>query len=263
MSLTGKTLASAYKSLLRINDDTNGIDTIVETVTDGEGTVSAISLSDDVLHVKPQVHDTNSVFKVFDKDTNPLLAVDAANDVVKLGAGQHYANTNIKDWFVQYGASYPATANTWRALGLGGGGRTIGNLTMGTGSTPSVSPIAISTNAHDVVGLFWYVPFNITIDSCHVWVASDTAIGDVIKFSVMDYAINTTNGATGGDLSSGVESCVSPATITSAGYEQAYYQLLSISSADVDAGRAIMACVSQDGTNSDLSVNLQLVYHLR
>jgi len=262
MSLTGKTLASTYKSLLRINDDTNGVDTTVETVTDGEGTASAISLSDDVLHVKPQVHDTNSVFKVFDKDANPLLAVDAANDVVKLGAGQHYANTNIKDWYVLSSGSLPSIADTWTALSLGGGGRTIPPITFGTGSTPSTTQV-ISTTADDLVGLFWYVPFNITIDSCHVWFGSSAATGDVVKFSVMDYAIVTAAGSTGGDLSAGVESCVSPATITSAGYEQAYYQSLTISSADVDAGRAIMAFVSQDGTNSDLSVQLQLVYHMR
>ena len=45
--LTGKTIASNYKSLLRINDDTNGIDNSLELVTDGEGTYSAIKLSDD------------------------------------------------------------------------------------------------------------------------------------------------------------------------------------------------------------------------
>ena len=40
--LTGKTIASNYKSLLRVNDDTNGLDTVVEVITDGEGTPSAI-----------------------------------------------------------------------------------------------------------------------------------------------------------------------------------------------------------------------------
>ena len=261
MSLTGKTLASTYKSLLRVNDDTNGIDNNIEVVTDGEGANSIMKLSTRSLVLTPAV-DTTVTLIAQDKDANALLTVDSTNDVVKLGAGQHYANTNIKDWFVQYGAAYPATADTWRALGLGGGGRTIGSLTMGTGSTPATT-LTISTTAHEVVGLFWYVPFNITIDSCHVWFASDAATGDVVKFSVMDYAINTANGALGGDLSSGVETCVSPATITSAGYEQAYYQSLTVSSANVDAGRVIYAFVAQDGTNSDLSVQLQLVYHMR
>ena len=40
--LTGKSIASAYKSLLRVDDDTNGINTGLEFVTDGEGTKSAL-----------------------------------------------------------------------------------------------------------------------------------------------------------------------------------------------------------------------------
>jgi len=260
-TLTGKTLSSTYKSIIKVSDETNGISATARSVEDGEGTNSSILLSTKVLYVVPAT-DGVDTFVVSDKDANALMKVDSTNDVVKLGIGQHYANTGIKDWFVVNAAAYPASADTWKALHLGGGGRTIGSITMGTGSTPDTT-LTISTTAHDVVGLFWYVPFNITIDSCHVWFASDAATGDVVKFSIMDYAINTANGALGGDLSSGVETCVSPATITSAGYEQAYYQSLTVSSANVDAGRAIMAFVAQDGTNSDLSVQLQLVYHMR
>ena len=40
--LTGKSIASAYKSILRVDDDANGIDTSTEAITDGEGTKSAI-----------------------------------------------------------------------------------------------------------------------------------------------------------------------------------------------------------------------------
>ena len=54
MSLTGKTLASTYKSILRVNDNTNGIDTVLENITDGEGTGSSLTLSDDQLGISPQ-----------------------------------------------------------------------------------------------------------------------------------------------------------------------------------------------------------------
>jgi hypothetical protein len=64
-------------------------------------------------------------------------------------------------------------------------------------------------------------------------------------------------------LSGGTEVCVSPSTITGLGREQSYYQALTVSSANVDAGRVIMACVSQDGTNSDLTISMQLIYSLR
>ena len=84
-----------------------------------------------------------------------------------------------------------------------------------------------------------------------------------VKFSIMSYTVDSANGSTGGDLSSGVENCASSAAITSAGYEQAYYQSLTVSTANVDSGKVIMAFCHQDGTNSDLSVKMQLVYHLR
>ena len=79
----------------------------------------------------------------------------------------------------------------------------------------------------------------------------------------MSYAVDSANGSTGGDLSSGIEHCVSPATITGAGREQAYYQALTVSTADVAVGQVILACVAQDDVNSDLTINMQLVYHLR
>ena len=92
---------------------------------------------------------------------------------------------------------------------------------------------------------------------------ADAANGDVVKFSVMSYTVDSGNGSTSGNLSSGVENCASPSTITGAGREQAYYQALTVSRADVDAGKVICAFVAQNGTNSDLTVNMQLVYHLR
>ena len=108
-----------------------------------------------------------------------------------------------------------------------------------------------------------HLPFNITIDSCKVWFASDEDAGDVVKFSVMAYDVDSANGSTSGDLSAGAEVCVSPATIDSAGQEQAYYQSLTISTANVDSGKVIIPFVSQDDTNCDLAINMTLVYHLR
>ena len=79
----------------------------------------------------------------------------------------------------------------------------------------------------------------------------------------MSYDVVTTAGSTSGDLSSGVENCASASAIVGAGYSEAFYQSLTVSTPNVDSGKIIMAFVSQDGTNSDLSVKMQLVYHLR
>ena len=265
MSLTGKTLASSYKALLMVADTTNGIDTSVENITDGEGTASAIHLSDDALLIKPQTHDTTGVLGVKDKDSNNLFVVDSLNDLVKAGIGQHTVNTNIKQFSLFAGTAAPSTADTWTGLQSTGNTKSIAVLTNGTGSTPATTLTVDGSTiiASTTTMYYWYVPFNITIDACNVWFGADANTGDVVKFSVMSYDIDKSNGSTGGDLSSGVENCVSPATITGAGDEQMYYQELTISSANVDGGDVITAWVAQDGTNSDLSVNLQLVYHLR
>ena len=262
MSLTNKTKASSYKDLLQMNNSNSGVDATTRNVVDGEGTASAISISDDQVFIQPQNDDTTLLFSVTDKDANRLFKVDSSNDVVKAGIGQHIVNTNIKEFGLDFTSVSPDTADTWHALTSSSNHTDNNELEMGTGSTPATT-LTIGNTAHAVVKHYWYVPFPITIDSCNVWFGADAASGDVVKFSVMSYTVDSANGSTGGDLSSGVENCVSPATITGAGYEQAYYQALTVSTADVDAGKVIMACVAQDGTNSDLSVNMQLVYHLR
>ena len=262
MSLTGKTKASTYKDILQMNNSNSGVDTTARNIVDGEGTASAISLSDDQVGITPQNDDTTTVFKVSDSDNNNLLVVDSTNDLVKAGIGQHIVNTNIKEFAMDYQEASPDTADTWHALTSTFNHLDTNELEMGTGSTPATT-LTIANTAYIIVKHYWYVPFNISIDSCNVWFGADMGAGDVVKFSVMSYTVDTSNSSTGGDLSSGVENCVSPSTISGAGREQAYYQALTVSTADVDAGKVIMACVAQDGTNADLTVNMQLVYHLR
>tara|TARA_R100001463_G_scaffold77463_1_gene131515 strand:+ start:551 stop:1339 length:789 start_codon:yes stop_codon:yes gene_type:complete len=262
MSLTGKTKASSYKDLLQMNNSNSGVDATTRNVVDGEGTTSVLAISDDVCMITPQNDDTTGAFRVRDKDNNALLVVDSSNDLVKAGIGQHIVNTNIKEFAMDSQEANPAIADTWYALTSTFNHMDTQAFTMGTGSTPATT-LTVATAANGYVKGYWYVPFNITIDSCNVLFGADAASGDVVKFSVMSYTVNTGNTATGGDLISGVENCVSPSTITGAGREQIYYQALTVSSADVDAGKVICAFVAQDGTNSDLTVNMQLVYHLR
>ena len=263
MSLTNKTIANTYKDLLQIDNSNNGISTSDKRVKSGDGTSSCLSLSDDVLHVQPQNDDTGSTVRINNKAGTARFVIDSDTPSVK-ALGQH-VNTNIKQFSLSSKNQKPSSADTWTALSaIGTDTFNTAPLEMGTGGTPATTYDVSGGNvAHNFVMHLWYVPFNIAIDSCNVWFGADAASGDVVKLSVMSYTISTANDATGGDLSAGVENCVSGSTITGAGYEQAYYQALTVSTANVDAGKAIVACVHQDGTNSDLTVNLQLVYHLR
>ena len=262
MSLTGKTKASTYKDILQMDNSNSGIDATTRAVKDGEGTESALHLSDDQVAITPKDSDGTAILKVTNKSGTVILSVDSTNSLVK--ANNTSVNTQIQRFTLNSNGGFPTTTN-WTAMHPIGNSRYFSEFDGGTGSTPSTTvTVDGSTNlASELVQIIWYVPFNITIDSCNVWFGADANSGDVVQFSVMSYTIDSSNGSTGGDLSSGVENCVSPSTITGAGDEQAYYQALTISTADVDAGKVLTAWVKQDGTNSDLMVNMQLIYHIR
>tara|TARA_Y100001963_G_C6739914_1_gene428436 strand:+ start:744 stop:1544 length:801 start_codon:yes stop_codon:yes gene_type:complete len=264
MSLTNKTIANTYKDLLHVDNSNHGITGTAKAVKSGNGATSALKISDDETEIRPTNAETTGALKVQAYGGSALFQVDSTNTTVKALA--QYVNTNIKQFHMTTLSGYPSTNNTWTALAATTEGRALGGaFEMGTGSTPSTTyDVSSGNKAGDFVQFLWYVPFNIAIDSCNVMFGLDNATGTDCKFSVMSYTVSTANDATGLDLSAGVENCVSPATITSIGYEAGYFQNLTVSSANVDAGKVIMAFLHQaDVSNADMGVNLQLVYHLR
>ena len=162
----------------------------------------------------------------------------------------------------------PSSADTWTAI-TPSGTRSQAVLENGTANTSSFGDTApatsytISSTADDLVNMIWIVPADITILSCQVYYGADTATGDDAVFSVNSYSIDKSNSSTGGDLSLGVQNCVSPSVVSAAGYATMLYQNLTISTADVSSGRAIVAYMAADTTNSDYSVKLQLKYFYR
>tara|TARA_Y100001963_G_scaffold30240_1_gene41362 strand:- start:975 stop:1775 length:801 start_codon:yes stop_codon:yes gene_type:complete len=264
MSLTNKTIANTYKDVLQIDNSNNGASAIIKTVKSGNGVDTALRLSKEIVSVRPSTSETSTALRVQSYEGSTLLQVDSTNTAVK-ALGQ-YVNTGVQSFGLGSVNAHPASADTWTMLGKDMGSHRFNTVpvTLGTGSSPATTYDVSGGNvAMNLVQSIWYVPFNIAIDSVKVWFGADAASGDDVKFSVMSYTISTANDATGGDLSAGVENCVSPSTITGAGYEQAYYQSLTVNTANVDSGKAIVACVHQNGTNADLTVNMQLVYHLR
>tara|TARA_Y100000592_G_scaffold94391_1_gene159076 strand:+ start:374 stop:1162 length:789 start_codon:yes stop_codon:yes gene_type:complete len=260
MSLTNKTIASSYKDLLQIDNGNNGVSTSTKQIKSGDGTNSCVSISDDQLAIKPQNDNTTDVLTVKNAGGTNLLQVDSTNTKVK-ALGQ-FVNTQVKQFMLSSVNFQPTTTN-WTMLDSVGGGRFNSTApSMGSGSTPNTS-LTISTTADDVVQCLWYLPFNITLNQVIVWFGADVSSGDDVQFSLMSYDIDTSNGSTGGDLSNGTEVAVSPSAIVGAGYEQAYFQTLNISSADVNLGKAITANVKMDGTSADLTISMQVIYSLR
>ena len=258
-SFTGSALKDVYKDLLHTSNSNTGLSTTLKTITCGDGDSTSLSLSTNALKVLPAA-DSTSALEIDDKDGNNLLTVDSTNDLVKLGVGQHIANSQYINFSVSSSVS-TMSANTHYTIPVGNNTYITAVQDIGTGTNPDTSK-TLSTYSDRFVGHFFYLMDNITIDRVTWWVGADAASGDTVRAHVMSYDIETTSGATSGDLSSGAV-CADGGDITSAGYEQNYYQQMTIQSADVNAGKVLVFAFRQDGVNSDYSIHATIKYHLR
>ena len=265
--LTGKTIASNYKSLLRIEDDTNGIDATREAITDGEGTRSCLLLSDDSLLVKPQNDDTTTAFSVSKKDGTNIFVADTTNSIIKGGIGQY----NLMTHYSYFGANNTDTANfvddTWHALPYNNGG--YGDVsyppsfgTSGSGpATTFTTSNGNGTRASDIVPCLWYVHDNIVIDSVKYLFGADAAGGDLNSARLSYFTF--TSGSTS-CLSSGTTIATTSASVNSDGSEQAILHSWDApENPNVAAGSVIACNVFGTSINSDNSWSVCIKYHLR
>ena len=259
--LTNNTIASSYKSLLRIDDNSNGVDTALEAVTDGEGTKSSLKLSDDSLIVQPQNDDTTSLFNVSSKGGSSLLTVDSSNSVVKENANQDIANTQYANFHMNSAWWALAADDTHTALSFNAN-QTSAIVGFGTGTDPQdtfTTAESSGQRAGELVPCLWYVMDDITIDSVVAIEGADAATGDTTRMHLMSYTYSSgaTSALTGGAV------LAYNSDVTNAGSEQSYKSTFTIGSSDVDAGKVIMAFLKSDSVNSDYSVNMYIKYHLR
>ena len=264
-SFVGKAFATYFKNLLGMNQTSNtGVDATLRNVQDGAGNNTSISLSDDEMQVQPVNDDSVRTFSVYNQAGEPFLTADATNK--RLMAGEN--NNNVHTHYAHFGISsvfgHAAVAGTHYAVPFGNlyAGSAV-NIAMGTGANPSTTyDISANNNADDMIMYLWYVVDDITIDRVHWFAGGSAATGDNINLHLLSFDIDTDNGSTGGDLSSGTV-IAGGSDVTSLGYENIIYQGISPSSADVDGGKVIMATFESNGTNSDYSINITVKYHLR
>ena len=258
-SFTGNALKDVYKDILHTSNSNTGLSTSLKTITCGDGDSTSLALSTNALKVLPAA-DSTSALEIDDKDGNNLLTVDSTNDLVKAGIGQHTINTQYLNFAITSAAS-GMSANTHYAIPVGQLYVDVAVQDLGTGTNPDTSK-TFSTNSDRFVGHYFYLCDNITIDKVIWWVGADAATGDTVRAHVMSYDIETTSGATSGDISGGTV-CADGADIVSAGYEQNYYQQMTIQSADVNSGKVLVFAFRQDSVNSDFSIHATVKYHLR
>ena len=270
------TFASFFKRILQFGHaGNNGTPTGTTNIQAGDGVATSISLSDDVLSVQPVNDDTTGTMLVKNKGGNNILAVNTTDSKVLVGASQVAANTQYAHFgIVATDAIWAnSSADTHYAIPFANASgafqiASVANLAMGSSTSSSfndtnpASSLTISSTAMDIVQTYWYVMDDITIDSVKWLHGADASTGEATAAHLMAYTVDIANGSTSGDLSSGVV-VADGANITNAGYEQIYYQAMTVQSADVDAGKVIMFTFASDTINSDYSINATVKYHIR
>lgn len=270
MSFAGKKLKNVFKDMLQIDNSNTGLGTDTKKVVCGDGDPSSLWLSKGNLIVRPDA-DNTSVLQVQDDDGNFILRVDTTNDLIMLGAGQHYANTSIKEfglWDFSPTAGEHHNLTTSPTITTTSdddfSGEVNGGAWGGTGTNPATS-LTISSSAKELVAGLWILQANITIDEIYYVMSSDAA--STINLHVMQYDIVAGAGSTAGDLTNGVvlaqtgsdASSLSPITT---GADRVSNGTLTINTANVNDGEAIV-CFAEASDTDDMTLQLNIKYHLR
>ena len=260
MSLTGKSPADSYKDLLKVSNNNSGIDSTARTVESGEGSDTALSLSDRSLRVKSNTDNTGA-FIVANTSGTAKFNVDTTNNQVK-ALGTH-VNTQYAEFSIGNTESVAFVINThhplcFQSADFGASGSV---PTFGTGTDPATTFTTAegsTTRASDLVPVMWYVPDAISIDAVYGLEGADTATGDTTRMHLFSYTF--TSGSTSA-LTSGTLLAHNDDT-TNNGSEQAYLSEFTVDSASVAAGKVILAFFRSDSINSDYSLKIKIKYHL-
>ena len=267
--------SNIWKRLLQFAGSSNaGATSSLKVVTDGDGTNSALSLSQKHVQVNSNV-DNTTAFSIKNAAGTSLLEADTTNmkitggtagmvlntQLVGFGAGSKEAGwdgiTADKHYFIPCGESGVAQINLISELEAGTAN------TSSFGDTAPQSTIAYTTESSSVANFPFYVPFNIVVDSVMCITGFNTAGSDSFKYHLMKYNIDTSTEANYGDLSSGVV-VASTGVVAGLGYEQIYYTAMSVdaSNASVSTGQILAATIAMDTVNSDVTARVQVRYHI-
>ena len=267
--ITNKGLDEVYKDLLHTNNSNSGISTSIKQVTCGDGDLTSLYLSTQNAKIQPATDSTSNTV-IYDANGNALVTVDSTNDLVKLGIGQHTANTQYAYFGVDYTHTASYDANTHYPISFitnsTSSNTTQDNVTFGTSTDPATTfttADGTGTDGADLVPCLWLVPDNITIDAVYLFAGGDAASGDTINIHLLKFDIDKGAGAGKGDLSNGVV-LAGGADIASLGYENVVYQTTAPEAdPDVDAGQVVLATFESQGTNSNYGVSITVKYHIR
>ena len=102
MSLTGKKIKDSYKDLLIVDNNNAGVDGTMRTISDGEGTASALQVSEVGVQVNGDLNVTGNATGIegstFKYQGDWVTGEYQKNDVVSHETGSFVAKTDIEDF---------------------------------------------------------------------------------------------------------------------------------------------------------------------
>ena len=262
MSFVGKSPSETFKDITYVNNNNSGVTTSVKALKTGEGSDTALSISDRALQVKSQTNNATA-FDVKNASGTSKLLVDTINDQVK-ALGIH-VNTQYAYFGVSSGIAAGFLVNTHHPLPFTGNNHTLAlqnDFSLGTDTDPATSfttADGASTDASLIVPAIWLVPDNITIDAVYSLEGGDNATGGTTRMHLMSYTFTSgsTSALTGGTL------LAHNSDVVNAGSEQAYKSTWTVDSNRVDADKVILATFLTSSVTGDYSSTVIVKYHLR
>ena len=260
----GNPFSNFYKRILQISQSSNtGVDTTTRNVETGDGSITALQLSDDQLKIQPRNDNTINTLDVTNTSGASKFKVDTiSNQVTATG---HVVNTQYAYFGVTTVMTSQFAANKHYAIPFNHNefSNTMYLPILGTDTDPDTTfttADANSTRASDLVPVMWRVPDDITIDEIKHFEGADDATGDTTRMHLMSYTF--TSGSTSA-LTSGAVVANTTSDLPNAGNEQAYLQDWRIDTANIDAGTVLVCTFRSDSNNADYAINVTIKYHLR
>ena len=259
-SLAGKSPANTYKSLLKVADETNGVTGTKSTIEDGEGTASALSLSNQVVHIQGSA-DANGTLKVKKTNGDDLLTVDTNNSLVKVGTSQVSATTQLLT-FSAY-RLIPTGAGNHMFVPVHGmaefGTSQAQELANGSGTDPNTS-VDKTTTTDELVNMLFNVPFNMTIDAVKVFASTDQDTDCTLNYHLMSFDMVADGTTNDGNLSNGT--VLADGQATSVDRSVIKSTDLTIQSSSVTSGKVIACFVENETNTDDINIQVQVKYHI-
>ena len=269
-SFTGKPMKDVYKDLLHTDNSNSGLSTTIKQIKCGDGDTTALYLSSRNAKIQPGA-DTTTNTVIYDASGNALITVDSTNDLVKLGIGQHTANTQYKsfglfDFTPVGGYHYPMIQSSMIQSVSGDEYDSDVNATdWGGNDVNPASTLTISSASKEFIPGLWMLRSNITIDEIDYVIASSAA--STVGLQLCTYSIVTGDGSTAGDLSSraviaqtgSADDDITPVTT---GADRITTGTMTVSVGDVVSGKAL-ALFAESSDTDKMSVQVNIKYHLR